>query len=189
MKIYNIVFISLSIFCSLTAHGRSFISECVSTGDSVKYIEKVYLHVDRDSYYPGDDIWFKAYLIDGLSGLLSDQGTNLHVELISPSLDIIDSPVVKMKEGLGNGDFHISEKLNSGRYRLRAYTNYMRNFGDDFFFNKDILIINSTDADKKLSEKIKKPIIRPEISFFPESGSLIDDVLSTVAFKAIDSEG
>ena len=32
--------------------------------DSLTIIEKVYLHTDRTYYFPGDDIWFKAYLID-----------------------------------------------------------------------------------------------------------------------------
>jgi hypothetical protein len=189
MKVYNLIYISLSALCSLPPHLKSINSEYPFAGDSLKLIEKVYLHVDRDSYYPGDDIWFKAYLIDASSRLLSSQGTNLHVELISPSLAVIDSRVVKMNRGLGNGDFHISEKLNSGRYRLRAYTNYMRNFGDVLFFNKDILIINSLDAGKTFSEKPKETGNKPEISFFPEGGSLIDDVPSIVAFKAIDPHG
>ena len=125
------------------------ISNLVSSqNDSAKIVEKVYLHVDRQSYYPGDDIWFKAYLIDASDQLLSSNSMNLHVELISPGLQIIDSRIIKLENGLGNGDFHLSEKLQSGRYRLRAYTNYMRNFGDQLFFNKDITIINSSDAGK-----------------------------------------
>jgi hypothetical protein len=182
-------FFILTLFLNLQVNANSIIFQFPSVADSAKVIEKVYLHTDRDSYYPGDDIWFKAYLIDASSRLLSSQGTNLHVELISPSLDIIDSRVVKMNGGLGNGDFHISEKLNSGRYRLRAYTNYMRNFGDVLFFNKDILIINSSDAGKMLSEKPKETGSKPEINFFPEGGSLIDDIPSIVAFKALDSHG
>jgi len=160
-----------------------------SQNDSAKIIEKVYLHVDRESYYPGDDIWFKAYLIDASDGLLSANSINLHVELISPDSKIIDSRVVKLDNGLGNGDFHLSEKLQSGRFMLRAYTNYMRNFGDQLFFNKDITIINSSDAAKAFSDSISLNQNKLEISFFPEGGSLVENVTSQVAFKAMDENG
>jgi len=157
--------------------------------DSAKIIEKVYLHIDRESYYPGDDIWFKAYLIDATDRLLSSNSINLHVELISPDSKIIDSRVIKLDNGLGNGDFKLSEKLQSGRYRLRAYTNYMRNFGDQLFFSKDITIINSSDAAKAFSDSINLNRNKLEISFFPEGGSFVENVTSQVAFKAVDENG
>ena len=83
----------------------------LSQNDSTKIIEKVYLHVDRESYYPGDDIWFKAYLIDASDGLLSSNSINLHIELISPDSKIIDSRVLKLENGLCNGDFKLAAKL------------------------------------------------------------------------------
>ena len=157
--------------------------------DSLNVIEKVYLHIDRESYFPGDDIWFKAYLIDATERLLTNNSMNLHVELISPDLKIIDSHIVRLENGLGNGDFHLSEKIQSGRYRLRAYTNYMRNFGDQQFFNKDITIINSSDALNAFSDSITYKSNLTEITFFPEGGSLVDNVTSKVAFKAVDDHG
>lgn len=187
MKISNLFPLALIILYSTPAFGRNISSQIISTNDSLKIIEKVYLHIDRDSYYPGDDIWFKAYLIDASDRFLSNHSNNLHVELISPSSKIVDSRVVRLNDGLGNGDFHLPEKTESGRYRIRAYTNYMRNFGDQLFFNKDITIINSSDALKAFSDSIYYNRNKPEISFFPEGGSLVDDVTSLVGFKAVDA--
>ncbi len=65
----------------------------------------------------------------------------------------------------------------------------MRNFGDQLFFNKDITIINSSDALKTFSDSIKNIGNKPEISFFPEGGSLVDGVTSLVGFKAVDATG
>jgi uncharacterized protein YfaS (alpha-2-macroglobulin family) len=98
--------------------------------DSLQIVEKVYLHTDRNIYYPGDDIWFKAYLINAADRSLSVQSRSLHVELISPSSKIIMSRILRVEAGLGNGDFKLSGNLESGRYIIRAYNNYMRNFGD-----------------------------------------------------------
>ena len=179
----------MTALCCPLANCAGINSPCPPANDSLNIVEKVYLHIDRDSYYPGDDIWFKAYLVDASDRLLSNHSNNLHVELISPTLKIIDSRIVKMNGGLGNGDFHLTEKLQSGRYRIRAYTNYMRNFDDQLFFNKDITIINSSDAGKAFSDSTDYNRNKPEISFFPEGGSLVDNVTSLVAFKAADDHG
>ncbi|MEI6051052.1 MAG: MG2 domain-containing protein, partial [Bacteroidota bacterium] len=130
MTIFNLFVLILATLYSPSSYGNSLSSQYPSADDTLRIVEKVYLHTDRDSYYPGDDIWFKAYLIEASNRLLSNHNSNLHVELISLDFKIIDSRVVKLNEGLGNGDFHLTETLPSGRYRIRAYTNYMRNFGD-----------------------------------------------------------
>ena len=161
----------------------------ISSADSLQIIEKVYLHTDRDSYYPGDDIWFKAYLIDATDRLLTSHSYNLHVEMISPDSKIIESRIIKLNEGLGNGDFRLPDTIRSGQYMLRAFTNYMRNFGDQLFFNKDITIINPTDASKTFSDTTDYIRNKLEISFFPEGGSLVDNVTSVVAFKAVNALG
>ena len=157
--------------------------------DSLQIIEKVYLHTDRNIYYPGDDIWFKAYLINAADRSLSVQSRSLHVELISPSSKIIMSRIIRLEAGLGNGDFKLPDNLDSGRYRISAYTNYMRNFGDQLFFNKNITIINPSDSINAISDSVNYKKNKIEISFFPEGGSLVDNVSSVVAFKAVNAIG
>ena len=159
------------------------------TIEQLKLIEKVYLHTDRDIYNQGDDLWFRAYLVDGWSHNLTDNSGNLHIELISPEDEIIKHKVIKLENGLGNGDLIIPENLNSGIYILRAYTNYMRNFADDPYFYKEIPIISSKDKTSTLFESRVEAGNDFDISFFPESGSLICNVGSKVAYKAVGSSG
>jgi hypothetical protein len=154
--------------------------------DSLKIIEKVYLHTDRDYYNPGEIIWFKAYLINASSGELTDNSKNLHVELISPESKIVGSQVVRLDSGLGQSDLTLPEHLVSGRYILRAYTNFMRNYGDILFFNKNISIINPNDTTKIKTAEVEN---RVQLYFFPEGGSLVDNVSSVVSFKAVDASG
>lgn len=160
-----------------------------SDDQTTELTEKVYLHTDRDYYNPGDDIWFKSYVINDLTNVLSDSSRNLHVELISPSSEIIDSRIIRLDNGLGNGDFILPAGLRSGIYRIRAYTNYMRNFGDQLFFHKDITIINSNDTTNSNVDSINYVKSSLEISLFPESGSLVENVTSVVAFKAENAVG
>ena len=188
MKKIKIYVAGLSLFLTQLSLAWSAHSPYPSVYDSLKVIEKVYLHVDRDSYYAGDDIWFKAYLIDALDLLPTDHSSNLHVELISPSSKIISSRIIRLDDGLGNGDFRLSNDIKSGRYKLRAYTNYMRNFDDQLFFSKEIGVINPTDS-SEISDKVKYVEDKFQVSFFPEGGSLVDNVSSIVAFKSVDYLG
>jgi hypothetical protein len=188
MKTLKLFALALSFLFTQPSVGRNVHSQNLSADDSLKVIEKVYLHVDRDNYTAGDDVWFKAYLIDGIDRLLTDHSSNLHVELISPSSKIISSRIVRLVGGLGNGDFSLPDDIKSGRYKLRAYTNYMRNFSDALFFNKEIIVINSADS-AEIHDEAKYVKNQIRLSFFPEGGSLIDNVSSNVAFKAENSLG
>jgi hypothetical protein len=156
---------------------------------SLQVAEKVYLHIDRVNYSPGDDIWFKAYVIDPGVNKLSVNTNNLHVEFISPFSGILDSRMVRIEGGTGNGDFHLPDSVSSGRYRIRAYTNRMRNLDDRLFFTREIIVINPSDEGPEPARDAEYVDNNLDISFFPEGGSLIDNVESTVAFKAADASG
>ena len=159
------------------------------SGDApLNIIEKVYLQTDRDRYTAGEDLYFKAYLVDASSKLLTDHSSSLHVDLIAPGNDIIASRIVRLGEGLGKGDFSLPKKLASGSYHLRAYTNYMRNFSDALFFDRTITVVGNTpdNSNQDSATTIKNKI---DITFFPEGGSLVEDVESDVAFKAVNALG
>ncbi len=188
MTIFNLL-LTLNLLFHPSSFSRDGNSIPEITNDSVLTIEKVYIHTDRTYYYPGDDIWFKAYLIDASNRLLSNQSSNLHVELISPSSKIISSRVIRLDGGLGNGDFRLPNDLKSGRYQLRAYTNFMRNYDDQLFFKKEIIVISSSDNKEDFSNEVNFVKNKIDISFFPEGGSLIDNVYSIVAFKAVNGMG
>jgi hypothetical protein len=151
--------------------------------------EKVYLHIDRISYTSGDDIWFKAYVIDPSTNWLSVNTSNLYVELIAPNSKIIQRQTVRIENGTGHGDFQLNDSIPSGRFRIRAYTNYMRNFDEQFFFIKEITIVSPYDEVQGLNRRIKKIDNKIDITFFPEGGSLIDNVTSRIAFKAVNALG
>ncbi len=188
MKIFKLIFM-VTTLSHLQLSDSLIKAGSIPSTDSLQLIEKVYVHTDRNYYYPGDDIWFKAYLVNAADRSLSSQSGNLHVELISPSSKIIMSRIIRLDGGLGNGDFKLNGNLESGKYRLRAYTNYMRNFGDQLFFKKDITIINPSDSFNAIPGSVNYKLNKLEISFFPEGGSLVDNVSSLVALKATNALG
>ncbi|RPH31660.1 MAG: hypothetical protein EHM93_12610 [Bacteroidales bacterium] len=169
--------------------GNNIQSHLPNENDSLRVVEKVYIHTDRNIYYSGDDIWFKAYLVDALYCLPTTHSKNLHVEIISPESKIIVKRVIRINDGQGNGDFQLPESIPSGRYILRAYTNYMRNYGDQLFYSKVIIVLNSIEKKNEPNDSIKSMRNKIDISFFPEGGSLVDSVSSNITFKAVNSDG
>ncbi len=122
--------------------------------------EKVYLHFDKPYYAVGDTIWFKAYLTIGPIHQPSDLSSIIYVDVISPRDSIVKSLKLPTVNGVGFGDVTLSPKFFSeGNYHIRAYTNWMRNFGPDYFFNKTITIgdvYNNSGAPKISFTKTKK---------------------------------
>ena len=108
--------------------------------------EKVYVHADRTAYSAGDRLWFRGYLANAVTHRAEDTYSNfVMVELISRK----DSVVVSKKvRGIGRnfrGELQLPAALPAGYYYLRAYTNWMRNMEQEFFFTKLIHIGNAID--------------------------------------------
>lgn len=106
--------------------------------------EKVYLHTDRPYYLVGDTIWFKAYVTIGAKHQLSALSGAVYVDLISEKDSLTSSVKLPLMAGMANGEFVLADStMRDGNYRIRAYTQWMRNAGPDYFYDKVIKIGNS----------------------------------------------
>jgi hypothetical protein len=105
-------------------------------------VEKVHLQLDKAYYTAGDDIWFKAYVVTGPLHLLQPDSSILNVELIDGQDSIKQNLKLQLKNGLAYGDFALPDTLHEGNYRIRAYTQYMLNYGSEYIFDKTISIGN-----------------------------------------------
>jgi hypothetical protein len=165
--------------------------------------ERVHLHTDRDFYMPGEKIWFKAYVADANTLLNITDSYYIYVELISPADTLANRVLIKQTDGMFYGYISVSENVTEGDHTLRAYTRYMENLGDDYFFKKNIRITSPQPSPKErergnrgrsgsggsstsLTDRIGDNF---DVSFFPEGGNLPEGVLCKVAFKALNRSG
>ena len=105
--------------------------------------EKVHLHLDKPYYAIGDNIWFKAYVVSSENNQPSGISKILYAELINEKDSVKQTLKLPLMVGLAWGEFTLSDTLREGNYRIRAYTSWMRNFGEDYFFDKTISIGNA----------------------------------------------
>lgn len=149
--------------------------------------EKVHIHTDKPYYATGEEIWFKTYLVSAYKNEPSIFSSVLYVELIDSKNKIKKKQTIFANQGLANGSIRLTDTLSSGSYRLRAYTSYMRNFSPEFFFEKNISIVNIND--KKLTEAPKQDNQNFDIKFFPEGGNLIEGFRNKIGVKALRADG
>jgi len=166
--------------------------------------EKVHLHMDKPYYAIGDDIWFKAYVVNAQTSRLSNISSALYVELINEKDSVKKQIKLPLISGISWGDFKLPDSLTEGNYRIRAYTQWMRNAGTDFFFDKTIKIGNSwanqvftnttytyskqNTADQvkaaiRFTDKDGKPYVQSEVSY-----EVILSFRSIIKAKAITNE-
>lgn len=149
--------------------------------------EKIHLHFDKPYYTVGEDIWIKAYLVTAEKNEPSSLSAVLYVDLIDSKNAIKKKLTLSVNKGFAAGNISLLDSLNSGMYRIRAYTNYMRNYSRDLFFEKFIAIGNVADNNAAKKADIKKPDFN--IQFFPEGGNLINGIRSKIGFKVVTADG
>jgi hypothetical protein len=107
--------------------------------------EKVYLHTDKPYYSAGEEIWFKAFLVNATTHIPNTLSSFIYVELIDRSDSVLTRIKIR-KDSLGfRGSIPLNTELPAGNYTLRAYTYWMQNVSDSFYFHKRIYIGNSID--------------------------------------------
>ncbi len=147
--------------------------------------EKIFIHTDKTFYLTGETIWLKAYLVDASFHRPLGISSISYVEVLNKDLKPVLQAKIAMKKGFGNGYLVIPGFLNSGNYVLRAYTNWMKNFSPDFYFEQPVTIVNTMKRLTITSSSKHNPVI----SFFPEGGNMVAGFSAKVAFKAVDSNG
>ncbi|MDL2231802.1 TonB-dependent receptor plug domain-containing protein [Porphyromonadaceae bacterium OttesenSCG-928-L07] len=117
--------------------------------------EKVHLHTDKSYYLPGEKIWFKSYIVNAATHELTDMSRYIYVELINP-LDSVVKRVKIVTDMPDAGYMELDETLPAGNYCLRAYTHYMQNLDEDYFFKKTVRINSPFAATISTSANFKK---------------------------------
>jgi hypothetical protein len=149
--------------------------------------EKLFLHTDKTVYLSDEICWFKIYNVDGFFHLPLALSTVAYIEIIDNHSKAIVQEKVTLQNGLGSGSIKLPNNIGSGNYTLRAYTNWMKNYSADFFFQKNITIINTKKEQTNALTIASKEEIK--IQLFPEGGNLVNDLINKVAFKVTNQFG
>ncbi len=169
----------------------------LKTYSEVGASDKVYIQTDKPYYTSGETIWLKTYVVDGIRHLQSARSRIVYVELINPEDSIVAERRLLITDFGAAADLRISPDWPSGKYFLRAYTQYMRNSKKQYFYQKEIPVWYQNLEDRGTagmaagspSQDGMAKIDRPDLQFYPEGGQLVAGLSNKMGLKISDQTG
>jgi hypothetical protein len=188
-------FLLLSVAATAQPNPLAYVQTRVDQDQSATFQEKIFAHTDKTFYLAGEILWVKLYCVDAATHKPLDLSKLAYVEVLGPDNKPALQGKIALDKGHGEGSFSLPPSIHTGNYRLRAYTNWMKNDGSRNFFEQPITIVNvfgglpaGADSTDSLTHQ---PIPKAEpfhLALFPEGGDLVTGLRSTVAFEAADDQ-
>ena len=154
-KNYSTPFLLLLFFiisCPALSQSKAF-EEKVLINDSLNTNfprEKIFIHRDKPYYKLRDTVWLKGYILAAPENTLSDSSRFAYIEIINAQNEVVKRISTPCTMGLFAASISLNETgFRQGEFLLRAYTRYMRNFGDSLFFTSRFTIIDPASEEWK----------------------------------------
>ncbi len=179
MRLFFIGFFLCHFLCS---HAQQNIDTSFQQYVAARPQEKIHIHFDRHTYAASETIFFKAYLQS--AGSPSYISSNLYVDVYNDSGHLVQHTMWPIMAASARGNIDIPNNYRSDKLHLKAYTQWMKNEGEDFFFKQQLKIVSLSPSKKIISQKADI-----KLKFYPEGGHWIYGLPANLAFKAIMPDG
>lgn len=103
--------------------------------------EAIYVFSNASTLLSGEQFQYKLHCFNALTNIYSKNSKVAYVELIGQKNTIFKHKI-KLENGNGQGDFFIPATIETGHYKLIAYTQWMKNGLKEHYYESDVLIIN-----------------------------------------------
>lgn len=156
--------------------------------------ESLYLQTDRPVYRTGEMVWYKAFLLNALSGKPSRQGSMVFVDMVDEHDRVINQALLNAADFKTDGSFVLPDTLISGHYWLRAYTKRSLQNADESMYVQALYVMNSLkpDPDKGNRANTATKISADDsvrVQFFPEGGTVVGGANTMLVAKTTDAKG
>lgn len=118
--------------------------------------EKVHLSTDRSSYFCGDTIWFRGFIVDASTHVPVNASKYLYVELVNPFDSIVSRVKILERDGVYSGYVPLETLYAEGDYELVAYTMFMENSGRDYFFRKPVVLTSPFSVQSNMAARFER---------------------------------
>ena len=151
----------------------------------------VYLLPSKEIAETGEDLWFKAYLINSQTLAPSDRSHTLYLQLRTAADSVVWSEKYPLFSGRANGHIYIGAEWPQGEYFMEGYTK--SSFSSDSskaILPRRIRVVDRVTQMESISRQAikndanQKQSSQHRFDLFPEGGHLIYGINSVVAFKA-----
>ncbi|MUP44415.1 hypothetical protein E0K83_01475 [Gramella sp. BOM4] len=146
--------------------------------------EALFLHLNKTTLLPEENLWFAAYAYNPQTALPSAKTVNLKLDIFDSSGKFLESQTIFMSNGKGFGYLELDpQRFQPGEYLIKASTNYMNNLEEDLSYVQAFNIL-----DKNLASQVNTSKSY-DLQLLPEGGHLLMEAINTVGVKLIDDTG
>ena len=187
-----VILLCLTLFCRIAGAQDAAMDTLFARLSSLaahRPPEMIYLQTSKGVYETGEDLWFKAYVLDAQPHELSGQSQILYLQMvIEPEGKVVWQEIYPVEDGVVSGHVFVQDTLPDGDYFLEAFTQYSF-YADSTEMSsvrKVRIVQKISDRDVSCRDSSDAHI---RFATFPEGGHLIDGIPSRLAFKATDGRG
>lgn len=197
MKKGFVFFLCMVFYLFINHHVQSQEENLNIKPSKISYAEKVYLQLNNTIFTTDETVWFKTIVTDA-NHVPTKLSSIIHVELIDFDERVIDQKLLKLENGIADSFFQLNESFPTGRYLIRAYTEWNKNFHNDFISKRyidlyapkkiletdepirDIVLTETASKQFQLSAKvyprIVNPIYRGKLMLYLDMDTKVDSV-------------
>jgi hypothetical protein len=126
--LFILVISSASVFSQSGMLEINRLALCFDSIGKLNPREEVYIQTNKDIFETGEDLWFKAYLLNAQDFTPSSLSKTLYLQLISEKTGhAVWNEKYEIIKGFANGHVFLPDSLSEGNFFLAAYT------GNSFF--------------------------------------------------------
>ncbi|RRO24079.1 hypothetical protein [Flavobacteriaceae bacterium 14752] len=145
--------------------------------------ESLYLHLNKSSFLKGENLWFQGYAYNRQTQKLSPKVRNVELGIYDSEGLMIDKKLYLAIDGLFKGQISIDSSYTEGEYYLKAETNWMKNFKEDYAHIQKFEILGANTL------KTKQKLKAYDLQILPESGHSVVNCDGVLGLKLIDQSG
>ena len=156
----------------------------------------IYLLPSKEIAETGEDLFFKAYLMDRQTLALSGRSRTLYLEIRSERDSLVWSEKYPLVDGRGDGHIYIGENWPQGEYFLEGYArSSFTSDSTEALRPRRIRVVDrvvqmeTVKEDAVKADSLERAASKHRFNLFPEGGDLVWGVPSAVAFKATYGNG
>ncbi|MEM6684559.1 MAG: hypothetical protein AAF617_02095 [Bacteroidota bacterium] len=147
--------------------------------------EALHVHLNKTTFFQGEEIWFKGYAYDQRNQLSSKATTNINVGIYDAAGNQVKKALFAAENGVTHGNFAIDSTFSAGTYYVKAETNWMKNFKENNAFIQQIEVV----TEQVINQRKKSEKAQFDFQFLPEGGHIVSDTKNNIGFKVIDNSG
>lgn len=109
-------------------------------------IEKFSLHTNKSIYFAGEEIWFKAYIVEDDTNTPFTESANIYLNLYDSDFKLVLSNLFYAENGKTYGELELPETLANGNYYLQLDTQWNKNFNRNSIFPIQIVDLSNPET-------------------------------------------